>query len=684
MANIKISDLAPVTLPIDAANTFFELQTVEGGIQVSRKISASDLGVGGATLPVPTTAFSTLRVDAAGTAWEETNLLQTAATQVIVEGINLRIRTGGQFVINTDDNLASALSIDGPPAAAGQVTFTMTGTTVFNASDASSMINFQIGGASRVQIDGANSRTVFNDYPLFIEERAAAEPDVGGFGQLWVRNDTPNVLVFTDDVGTDTVLGAGGGGTPGGAVNSVQFNNAGAFGGFGDWDGSTLEIAESQARITLDETDGGGACSIFLTSTTTADSGLVIEFDSSTGTDARIRQATSAGTLQDIWISMAEDAGVGLRFNNIQKMVTVANGVQMDDSIYIVEKVAAGGDVAGQGQLWVRNDAPNNLVFTADDGTDYDLTPPGGVSDPLIIGSINVTSALAPTTGAGYVNCPINIGANLTGTMPMTVLARQRIQNHTSSFAFGGTLFINIEGGDVQIGGLNSASVLVDSNNSVELQHGVSSTVIMRTVADGIELPADGTLFIDERAAAASSVATDGQIWVRDDTPNKLMFTNDAGQDFAITPEFVEQTTDSTVNNTTTLAATQLQFADVPLGWYRIDAMFLLRDVAVSGSGARIDVSITGAGASSVARLANKNFSGAGAPSYDEIGLATDLFDAIGLVTGSGTSRMMFTGYIEFVSGTNTFEVEFAQNVATVGDLDFEAGSWCSLTKMGQ
>lgn len=33
-----------------------------------------------------------------------------------------------------------------------------------------------------------------------------------GRGKLWVRSDTPNVLVFTDDTGADTVLGSGGGG----------------------------------------------------------------------------------------------------------------------------------------------------------------------------------------------------------------------------------------------------------------------------------------------------------------------------------------------------------------------------------------------------------------------------------------------------------------------------------------
>ncbi len=47
----SISDLAPATLPLDPVTTVFELQTEEGGIQVSRKVSAAEtllgLGLGG-------------------------------------------------------------------------------------------------------------------------------------------------------------------------------------------------------------------------------------------------------------------------------------------------------------------------------------------------------------------------------------------------------------------------------------------------------------------------------------------------------------------------------------------------------------------------------------------------------------------------------------------------------------
>lgn len=41
---------------------------------------------------------------------------------------------------------------------------------------------------------------------LFLTELAAADTDIAGKGQFWVKNDTPNVPMFTDDAGTDHQL----------------------------------------------------------------------------------------------------------------------------------------------------------------------------------------------------------------------------------------------------------------------------------------------------------------------------------------------------------------------------------------------------------------------------------------------------------------------------------------------
>lgn len=41
---------------------------------------------------------------------------------------------------------------------------------------------------------------------LFILEKAAANADRAGYGQLWVKNTSPAELWFTDDAGLDTKI----------------------------------------------------------------------------------------------------------------------------------------------------------------------------------------------------------------------------------------------------------------------------------------------------------------------------------------------------------------------------------------------------------------------------------------------------------------------------------------------
>jgi len=59
----------------------------------------------------------------------------------------------------------------------------------------------QLGGALDGQGHDLNNLGV-----VFLTEQAAAEADVAGKGQLWVKTATPNQLWFTDDAGTDARL----------------------------------------------------------------------------------------------------------------------------------------------------------------------------------------------------------------------------------------------------------------------------------------------------------------------------------------------------------------------------------------------------------------------------------------------------------------------------------------------
>lgn len=68
--------------------------------------------------------------------------------------------------------------------------------TVFNGLD----LNF-IGASVGYKFDES----------IYVTEKTTANADFAGLGQFWVRDDVPNVPMFTDDAGTDFVLNASGG-----------------------------------------------------------------------------------------------------------------------------------------------------------------------------------------------------------------------------------------------------------------------------------------------------------------------------------------------------------------------------------------------------------------------------------------------------------------------------------------
>ncbi len=81
---------------------------------------------------------------------------------------------------------------------ANTVFFDVYGTTDFLllCEHASGMIRFATGAAGGVERGRFSSAGGF-----YLTELAADDADIAGKGQLWVRNDTPNNLCFTDDTG---------------------------------------------------------------------------------------------------------------------------------------------------------------------------------------------------------------------------------------------------------------------------------------------------------------------------------------------------------------------------------------------------------------------------------------------------------------------------------------------------
>ena len=72
-----------------------------------------------------------------------------------------------------------------------------------------------IGAATKLELDGDGNTKQSGS--LSLAEKASAEADTAGYGQLWVKNETPTELYFTTDAGddiqlTDGTSAAGGGG----------------------------------------------------------------------------------------------------------------------------------------------------------------------------------------------------------------------------------------------------------------------------------------------------------------------------------------------------------------------------------------------------------------------------------------------------------------------------------------
>lgn len=466
MANVQISDLADAILPIDTVNTFFELQTIEGGIQVSRKLSAQDLGIGGGVTGV--NSGVNITIDNTDPQQPIVNL-DASITGVAVNSVTLSAAGAATNYLDETGNYSV------PPSGGGQVDSVVGGTNIsVNAADPVNPI---------VNLDASISGMTVNGVVL----------------------TTAGVATnYLDETGAYSVPPSGG--TPGGANTQVQFNNAGAFGGSAnfEWDGTSVRIDGASGQLIF---DGAAHECIVLFS---PDYGI--------GVEANATYITSNQFIR--FYENSPDGGVSdsLQHDTINGDTVITGGMDATDFNGVALTTAG---------------AATNYL---DETGAYSVPPAGAVPDPLILGSINLTSALSTSTlGAPYINVPINVGANLVGTQGMTQVSRQRIQTKPSAFSFNSTLFINIDGAgtsgsDTIIGGLNSANIEIEFGVAVRMQHGSSGLHVFETIGTGIYLE-QGSCFIQEKATAEANTAGRGELWVRNDAPNVLVFTDDTGVD---------------------------------------------------------------------------------------------------------------------------------------------------------
>lgn len=433
------------------------------------------------------------------------------------------------------------------------------------------------------------------DTGLQIQEKAAAHASIAALGQFWVRDDVPNVAMFTDDAGDDFVLNAAG--SPSIDTFNYLFDDAInlADPGVGSFNLNNATLASVTAMaISKTDADGNDLTEDLLR----VNRGTVFTFRDAAdptifGRFSRVGTKTDAGTFWIFSLFLVDSDTLPLNnaelpfqinytpfiesfdFGSITGAIPVWNlaegrfdvddnnwrlttgggisqlgtnqnlrlqsafRVEINQPFYIGEQAADGGAVAAFGQVWVRDDVPNVLMFTDDTGVDFQLS---GFAN-VVAGSVE-----GHMVGWDVGNTRYEVVAGVTAPSSASPPAVD-----SGYLVFGTTSSVDERRPQMQWSALNTTSV----HYFAQAEVGPDGFYLRTTGADNPPLHAWGysdagadtnifqidafdrftmlqAFYITERAAANGPIATLGEFWVRSDTPNTPMFTDDGGSDFEL------------------------------------------------------------------------------------------------------------------------------------------------------
>lgn len=337
---------------------------------------------------------------------------------------------------------------------------------------------------------------------LMIEEKAAALADTVAFGQFWVRNDAPNVAMFTDDAGNDFLLSGPSSlfsrvltdintATPpvaelvSGVFDIFDAQNVNQLASVGFSADNVLEIrnyfTDNTSSIEFFIANEAFPIGRFRRSTPGNTRGLYVLNDDDGNQDTIIAMTDASGNLRGDWQFIG---GTTMALTNRH------NGGRVD-----FEYTAGGGVRRG-----IRLDANTDNV-------------------ELYQANAQVANTLAAASGGFEVN------NTLTGGGFERVL--------TTSDAGFSTPIVLLDNEQIQFG--TGTDVTQDFDGTNFLTVGVAASVWLISGFDQVRVA--GALGINEAAAPDGDVAGVGQFWVRSDAPNTPMFTDDTGVDFVLNLE---------------------------------------------------------------------------------------------------------------------------------------------------
>jgi hypothetical protein len=331
------------------------------------------------------------------------------------------------------------------------------------------------GGFEMMRLDGTSSfQRVMAQYPLFIAE-STPEDDLVGYGQFSVNAGTAQ---FTDASGND-------------------FNFL-----------STLRLPTT-AELRM-QAAGSGIVYLYSTGSTDAEARYI---------SLRHADGVSRGYMghfSSLLELRNEIHGGAFRVNceNSSGVLTQMIDAQ-PDGIFDIRGATSVAITLGASAEFGANFALNGAasLYYDNQGRFYTMTS----------GSAQIRRATTTDTDQCRLGFANSNGVDR-GWVGFGVQGNSRIE--LNSEVHGGAVYLTGEtaGGAAQ----NLFSGAPGANDTIVYSNGVSELVVGTTKITA------NTLFLNERSAAIADVAGDGQLWVLNDSPNILMFTDDSGQDYAV------------------------------------------------------------------------------------------------------------------------------------------------------
>ena len=419
---------------------------------------------------------------------------------------------------------------------------------------------------------------------LYLEEKATPGADTLTRGQLWVRNDNPSTLMFTDGDSTDFVV-AGGGvptvfstGTP--ADNQVAVWTATTNTLEGDanftWDGTALTVAATSGRLILPQTANANAAPTlafgdgdtgfyedlddqlmvaiegfdkYVTAGTAMESavgtgGFSIQFDAATSTNpiyainndtdtgigwaAQDQLSLIAGAVEGIRLTEASSSVIQTHEANVGLTADVgsAQGSGVITSSYnVYSTVANPGDAATLPSTF----PVGTIIYVKNDGANpMDVFPASGddagegVDAPVVVQSSSSVTFIA--TAADSTWTPI-ISSSAGAVSPVYEID----VNDTFDSANAGKLWHKDSGGAVTFTCDNDSSIqqgtmwLVHNDDTEDLTIAQGTGVTISFLASGAA-PVTGNVTVEQGGFVTVYKYTDTEYWVwGDDGPFNLV-----------------------------------------------------------------------------------------------------------------------------------------------------------------